>query len=282
MLSEIAAIDDLIQSLSKAANNPCQLMEDAESILFRATQKDLTSMSRSSFYLSEHENSSGLIAAATAALFNNNEQNGSSCSTNNELTQTGSSDTDSGRLTMEAVVPEARREGPSDDCSLASSTQLNMEMGLGSTPGINNAHLHNIHVSSRCHSMCDPASLSIGGVSSHSSSGGSNTGYGYFNPSGINPASSSAFLPGRLHPSTEVDQSTSGLETSRKSSLSSVHSTASLCAESSNTSSAMSARAMLGRNLQQSGDPVSDHFVRLCCTQVPQVDVILKFMSYSE
>ncbi|THD20581.1 Metastasis suppressor protein 1 [Fasciola hepatica] len=262
MLSEIAAIDELIQSLSKAANNPDRLMEDAESILFRVVQGDHSSMSRSSFYMSEHENPSGLIAAATAALFSNNGQNDSRSNTNHELTQIGSSDTDSGRLTMEAAVPETRREGPSDDCSLASSTQLNMEMGF--SPGINNVHFHNNHISGRCHSMCDPASLSIGGVSSHSSSGGSNAGYGYFNSTGISAASPGAFSSGRLRPSTcVVDHPALGLKTSRKSSLTSVHSTTSLCAESGNLLSAVSARVVPNRNLQQ-GDPDESQFQTLC------------------
>ncbi|CAL8102605.1 unnamed protein product [Calicophoron daubneyi] len=159
MLSEISAIDELLHSLSKAAEKPNQLMEDAESVLYAAARGDVAALlrrgdMRSSLYPHESENSSSLIAAATAALFASNDR-----------TQGGSSDTDSGRLTMEANGTERKADDPSDNCSLSSSTQFQLHVGSG----VNNV---------RCGSICDGTGSSIGGVSSHSSGSGSNHGYG--------------------------------------------------------------------------------------------------------
>lgn len=149
ILSEFSAMEDIIQSLTKAADKPDMLMDDAESILLQLGCRDLsrTGSIKNSIYVPDHERASSLFAAATRALL-----------TGEDRTPAGSSDTDSGRLTMETPAVEHKND---DTCSLTSSQfHLRSESGY-----------------LRCNSLYDGTNISIGGVSSHSSSGGSNVGY---------------------------------------------------------------------------------------------------------
>ncbi|KAA3672992.1 metastasis suppressor protein 1 [Paragonimus westermani] len=170
MLSELSTIDELVQSLAKAVKNPDQLMEDAESVLFRAGRGELSRSgnAKSSWY--ESDNSSGLIAAATAALFANHDH-----------TRAGSSDTDSGRLTMDANLLERKPDDQLDNCSLSSSTQSQLNAdGVGTYHDSNLPGQGNHNSSYRYLPVGDGTSLSLGGTSSHSSSesSGGNPGYG--------------------------------------------------------------------------------------------------------
>ncbi|KAF6776234.1 hypothetical protein AHF37_03337, partial [Paragonimus kellicotti] len=169
MLSELSTIDELVQSLTKAIKNPEQLMEDAESVLFRASRGELSRSSNvKSWY--DSDNSSGLIAAATAALFANHDH-----------MRAGSSDTDSGRLTMDANPLERKPDDQLDNCSLSSSTQSQLNADGVGTYHDSNLPGHGNHNSNyRYLSVGDGTSLSLGGVSSHSSSesSGGNPGYG--------------------------------------------------------------------------------------------------------
>ncbi|KAF7255837.1 hypothetical protein EG68_07329, partial [Paragonimus skrjabini miyazakii] len=169
MLNELSTVDELVQSLTKAVKNPEQLMEDAESVLFRAGRGELSRSSNvKSWY--DSDNSSGLIAAATAALFANHDH-----------TRAGSSDTDSGRLTMDANPLERKPDDQLDNCSLSSSTQSQLNADGVGTYHDSNLPGHGNHNSNyRYLSVGDGTSLSLGGVSSHSSSesSGGNPGYG--------------------------------------------------------------------------------------------------------
>ncbi|CAH8665333.1 unnamed protein product [Dicrocoelium dendriticum] len=177
MLSEISALEELIQSLADSASTPDRLTEDAESMLVYASRGECIfhpDSAHSSVY--DLDRSSSLIAAAATTFV-----------VNHDRAPTRSDETDSSHLPVEANM-ERKEEDRLDTCNLASSTQSSFHAyGFGScSPAVSSMNSAPENRENRINdgdaiacdfdhlssSASDATSLSIGGVSSHSSSDG--------------------------------------------------------------------------------------------------------------